>query len=126
MFGGGTNEYREDLGVMTFGINDQRRPWEQLPGRFGNNEPGNQAPNRDYKNVALETLRSSSNNNPSTNTRLDQDISKSQPFSVNSFGKPDKEFPEVITPAPKSRETTTLVGGRSLTSVDNFLHSSIV
>ncbi|KAH7697246.1 hypothetical protein AAVH_35672, partial [Aphelenchoides avenae] len=28
MFGGGTNEYKEDFGSLRYGINDQRRPWE--------------------------------------------------------------------------------------------------
>ncbi|KAI6184559.1 hypothetical protein M3Y97_00609400 [Aphelenchoides bicaudatus] len=108
-FGGGTNEFKEDLGIMTYGINDQRRPWEKPPGRFGL-EPTNRPPNAGYKDVALETLRATENRRPDPSDRLDQDLSKTQPFSQISYSKYDKDFPEVITPTPRSRETTTVIG----------------
>lgn len=36
-FGGGTNEYKEDLGRVNLGINSRLQPWDQMPGRLRKN-----------------------------------------------------------------------------------------
>lgn len=64
--------------------------------------------------MAIETLRNPNTNQSPPSTRLDQDLSKTQPFSAISFGKFEQDFPDLITPLPKRPqivETTTVVGG---------------
>ncbi|KAI6179211.1 hypothetical protein M3Y98_00585900 [Aphelenchoides besseyi] len=107
-FGGGTNEYREDLGKITSkGINDQRRPWELLPYRF--EQQGNRPPNQDRSDVYLENLRDRALSR-ADGRGFGDDLSITDRYAGIPMGRFGPEYPEFTTKTPESRETTTLIG----------------
>ncbi|CAD5216015.1 unnamed protein product [Bursaphelenchus xylophilus] len=107
-FGGGTNEYREDLG----GINDRRMPWEKNPSSDLQQDKTIFEPLNKYsKNVAIETVNypNAPPKEPSFPRYGDNKLI-SDPLGGLSQNRYGKEYAEFTTQTPQVPVKSSYIG----------------
>ncbi|CAD5211805.1 unnamed protein product [Bursaphelenchus okinawaensis] len=108
-FGGGTNEYREDIRGA---INDRRMPWEKNPSSDLRNDQKPFEPLNKYnKNVAIETINYPNPVAPeSTVPKYGDNKIFTDPFSTLSKNRHGKEYPEFTTRTPEVPVKSSYIG----------------